>query len=118
MLRKIQHRCESRNRRKEAMSETVQYHTRKSIVALANSRNIPLVASRLNKDCAAGRGPEVCAIYNERGLELYTPESVERYLASKITPVTQELTEKFRSKQEARQRARFSERVEPPPAAT
>lgn len=87
-----------------------QYHTRRTIVALARARGLPLSPSRLDKDCAAGHGPEVCAIYDTRGLELYAPEAVERYLASKIRPISPEITERLKLASKARQRARLEGR--------
>ena len=70
-----------------------EYLDRRGIVARANSRGIPLKTGTLEKDCARGRGPKVAATYGGHKLELYTPESADVYINSKVTPVMTEAAE-------------------------
>jgi hypothetical protein len=95
-----------------------EYVDRKGLIARARARGIPLAPSRLDKDCAAGRGPKVAAIFG-RGRELYTLAEADRYTNGTFQLVTHELAQKIRRENDARLRGRFSERVNPPrPAAT
>jgi hypothetical protein len=98
-------------------NEQQEYVDRPGLLARARARGIPLKFTRLNKDCAAGLGPKVAAIFG-RCKELYTLAEADRYINTTFRVVTHEVAEKLKSDHEARQRARFRVELLQPPAAT
>jgi len=70
-----------------------KYLDRRGVVARANDRGVPLKTGTLEKDCARGCGPKVAATYGGHKLELFTPESADEYIDSKIVPVVNEAAE-------------------------
>lgn len=69
------------------MGENV-YITRKGIAKRAQERGIPLTINVINHDAHRGCGPTPVAVYAGK-VQLHTVEEADRYINSKITPVSE-----------------------------